>query len=164
MCKRRFPAARGLTGGAYHIVNVVSVHPTEGNKPAAESATEERMAGEKARRLRELMDGERLLLTPCAHDALSAKLIARAGFEAVFVSGFTTSASKGMPDTGLLSYAEMLDTITSVVAGLQGTDVCVFADADTGFGNALNVKRTVRGYAQAGVHGTFNGNISFETS
>lgn len=82
------------------------------------------------------------------HDALSAKLIEQAGFEVAFMSGFAVSAAQlGMPDTGLISYGEMVE---------QGRTICnavsipVFGDADTGFGNALNVKRTVQGYAQAG--------------
>jgi 2-methylisocitrate lyase-like PEP mutase family enzyme len=85
---------------------------------------------------------------PCCWDALSAKLIERAGFPLTFMSGFAVSAARlGAPDTQLISYAEMLD---------QGRNLCgavaipVIGDADTGYGNALNVKRTVHGYAQAG--------------
>ena len=85
---------------------------------------------------------------PCCWDALSARLIERAGFPLTFMSGFAVSAARlGLPDTQLISYAEMLD---------QGRNLCsavgipVIGDADTGYGNALNVKRTVAGYAQAG--------------
>ena len=85
---------------------------------------------------------------PCCFDALSARLIEQAGFELTFMSGFGVSATRiGGPDTGLVSYAEMLD---------QGRDICaavgipVIGDADTGYGNAMNAKRTVRGYAQVG--------------
>jgi len=85
---------------------------------------------------------------PCCFDALSARLIERAGFPLTFMSGFAVSATRlGAPDTGLISYGEMLD---------QGRDLCaaveipVIGDADTGYGNAVNVKRTVRGYAGAG--------------
>jgi 2-methylisocitrate lyase-like PEP mutase family enzyme len=85
---------------------------------------------------------------PGCYDAMSARLIERAGFEATFMGGFAVSASRiGMPDTGLISYAEMLD---------QGANICsavsmpVIGDGDTGYGNALNVQRTVRGYARAG--------------
>jgi 2-methylisocitrate lyase-like PEP mutase family enzyme len=88
---------------------------------------------------------------PCCFDALSARLIAAAGFEVTFMSGFAVSAARiGAPDTGLISYAEMLD---------QGRNVCaacaipVIGDGDTGYGNAVNVKRTVKGYAQAGFAG-----------
>jgi 2-methylisocitrate lyase-like PEP mutase family enzyme len=85
---------------------------------------------------------------PCCFDGLSARLIERAGFPLTFMSGFAVSAARlGLPDTGLVSYGEMLD---------QGRNLCsavsipVIGDADTGYGNALNVKRTVRGYAAAG--------------
>jgi len=101
-----------------------------------------------AQRLRDLLQAPGILTMPGCHDALSAKLIERAGFEAAFMSGFAVSAARlGLPDTGLISYAEMLD---------QGRAICdavsipVFGDGDTGFGNPVNVKRTVRGYARAG--------------
>ncbi len=85
---------------------------------------------------------------PGCYDAMSAKLVQAAGFEVVFMSGFCVSGARlAMPDTGLISYHEMVD---------QGRDLCnavsipVIGDGDTGFGNALNVKRTVQGYANAG--------------
>ncbi len=85
---------------------------------------------------------------PGCYDAMSAKLVQAAGFEVVFMSGFCVSGARlAMPDTGLISYNEMVD---------QGRNICnavsipVIGDGDTGFGNALNVKRTVRGYADAG--------------
>ncbi len=102
-------------------------------------------------RLRELLRGPGLLLMPCCFDALSARLIERAGFPLTFMSGFAVSAARlALPDTGLISYAEMLD---------QGRNICaavsfpVIGDGDTGYGNAANVKRTVQGYAQAGFAG-----------
>lgn len=101
-----------------------------------------------ADRLRELLDGPKILVIPGCYDALSAKLIERAGFPAAFMGGFAVSAARiGMPDTGLISYAEMVD---------QGRNICstvsipIFGDGDTGYGNAVNVRRTVQGYAQAG--------------
>ena len=101
--------------------------------------------------LRGLLDGPGLLVMPCCFDALSARLIERAGFGLSFMSGFAVSAARlALPDTGLVSYAEMLD---------QGRNICgavsipVIGDADTGYGNALNVKRTLHGYAQAGFAG-----------
>ncbi len=85
---------------------------------------------------------------PCCFDALSARLIERAGFSLTFMSGFAVAGARaGLPDTGLLSFAEVLD---------QGRNLCdaisipVIGDADTGYGNAVSAKRTVRGYAQAG--------------
>jgi 2-methylisocitrate lyase-like PEP mutase family enzyme len=103
---------------------------------------------EPAARLRALLAEPRLRVMPCCWDALSARLIERAGFPLTFMSGFAVAAARlGLPDTQLISYAEMLD---------QGRNLCgavsipVIGDADTGYGNALNVKRTVHGYAQAG--------------
>jgi 2-methylisocitrate lyase-like PEP mutase family enzyme len=88
---------------------------------------------------------------PGCHDALSARLVEEAGFELAFMSGFAVSAARlGMPDTGLISYAEMVD---------QGQNICravsipVIGDGDTGFGSAQNIKRTVAGYARAGFAG-----------
>jgi len=101
-----------------------------------------------AQQLAELLEKNTLHVMPCCFDALSARLIERAGFALTFMSGFAVSAARlGAPDTGLISYGEMVD---------QGRNICsavsipVIGDADTGYGNALNVKRTVRGYAQAG--------------
>ena len=101
-----------------------------------------------ADRLRQLLAKPEMLVMPACYDALSAKLIQRAGFGVTFMSGFGVAATRlGMPDTGLISYGEMLD---------QGRNICgavsipVVGDGDTGFGNALNVARTVNGYHQAG--------------
>ncbi|MEM7191043.1 MAG: isocitrate lyase/PEP mutase family protein, partial [Pseudomonadota bacterium] len=98
--------------------------------------------------LRDLFDKSELLITPSCGDALSATLIEQAGFETAFISGFATAASRiGQPDTGLISYGEMVDTVANICAA---TSIPVLADGDTGYGNALNVKRTVKGYARAG--------------
>jgi 2-methylisocitrate lyase-like PEP mutase family enzyme len=104
-----------------------------------------------ADRLRALLARPGLLLMPGCHDALSAKLIEEAGFPLAFMSGFTVSAARlALPDTGLISYGEMVD---------QGRNLCssvsipVIGDGDTGFGNPLNVRRTVQGYARAGFAG-----------
>ena len=98
--------------------------------------------------LRGLLASGDFLVMPCCFDAHSARLVERAGFPLTFMSGFAVSATRlGLPDTGLISYAEMLD---------QGRDVCaavgipVMGDGDTGYGNPVNVKRTVEGYARAG--------------
>ncbi len=100
-------------------------------------------------RLRELLAGPAPLVAPGAYDALSARLVEQAGFEAVYMTGFGTSASQlGRPDVGLLSGAEMVDQVRRLV---EAVDRPVIADADTGYGNAINVIRTVRGYEQAGV-------------
>jgi len=101
-----------------------------------------------ADRLRQLIAAPGLRIMPCCFDALSAKLIERAGFELTFMSGFAVSAARlGEPDAGLISYAEMLDQGRNICSA---TSIPVIGDADTGYGNAMNVKRTVRGYAAAG--------------
>src|SRR4029079_11370006 len=101
-----------------------------------------------AARLRALLDRPGLLTMPGCHDAMSARLIEESGFDLGFMSGFAVSAARlGMPDTGLMSYAELVD---------QGQNICravsipMIGDGDTGFGSAQNIKRTVQGYAQAG--------------
>jgi len=98
--------------------------------------------------LRVLLAKPEIAVMPCCFDALSAKLIEQAGFPVTFMSGFAVSAARlGLPDTGLISYGEMLDTGRNICAA---TTIPVIGDGDTGYGNAVNVKRTVRGYAQAG--------------
>ncbi len=101
-----------------------------------------------AQQLRDLLAQGRLLVTPSCGDALSAKLIQQSGFKTAFMSGFAVSACRiGQPDTGLISYGEMVDTVRNICAV---TSIPVLCDGDTGYGNALNVKRTVKGYARAG--------------
>mmetsp|Transcript_13667 Transcript_13667/g.17822 ORF Transcript_13667/g.17822 Transcript_13667/m.17822 type:complete len:160 (-) Transcript_13667:1420-1899(-) len=101
-------------------------------------------------RLRQILREGKIMLVPCAHDALTARLIQQAGFPAVFNSGFTISAAHGFPDTGLLSFAEVLSAHNSICEALP-YGFPVFADGDTGYGNAMNVKRTVRAFEKAGV-------------
>ncbi len=99
--------------------------------------------------LRELLQKPGCFQVPSCFDALSARLIEKAGFDAIFMSGFSTSAAKlGLPDTGYISYREMVDNGRDICAA---TTIPVIGDGDTGYGNAMNVKRTVRGYAQAGL-------------
>ena len=89
------------------------------------------------------------LLLPGAYDALSSVLAEQAGFEAVYMTGFGATASLlGLPDVGLLSGGEMADQARRLTAAI---DVPLVADADTGYGNAINVAHTVRLYEQAGV-------------
>ena len=101
-----------------------------------------------AKNLRELLAGPDLLVMPCCFDSLSAKMIAQAGFPLTFMSGFAVSAARiGQPDTGLISYGEMLDQGRNICSAV---DIPVIGDGDTGYGNPINVHRTVRGYAAAG--------------
>ena len=100
-------------------------------------------------RLRELLAAGKPLVAPGAYDALSARLVEQAGFAAVYMTGFGSTASLiGRPDVGLLSGTEMVDNAARIVSAV---DVPVIADADTGYGNAINVLRTIRAYEQAGV-------------
>jgi 2,3-dimethylmalate lyase len=102
-------------------------------------------------RLRELLSAGPPVMAPGAYDALSARLIEQAGFDVVYMTGFGTTASLiGRPDVGLLSGSEMVENARRIVAAV---DVPVIADADTGYGNAINVVRTVQLYEQAGVAG-----------
>jgi len=101
-----------------------------------------------ANRLRALLAEDRLLTMPCCYDALSAKLIEQAGFDLTFMSGFAASASRiGQPDLGLMSYAEVQDQARNIADAIA---IPLIADGDTGYGNAMNVRRTVAGMAKAG--------------
>jgi 2-methylisocitrate lyase-like PEP mutase family enzyme len=109
-------------------------------------------AHSRSLQLRELIAGSRdtgPVVVPGAYDALSARLVELARFDAVYMTGFGAAASLlGRPDIGLLTGTEMADQARRLVSAV---DVPVIADADTGYGNALNVARTVGLYEQAGV-------------
>jgi 2-methylisocitrate lyase-like PEP mutase family enzyme len=89
-----------------------------------------------------------LVIAPGAYDGLTAMLVAQAGFPAVYMTGAGTSAAHGYPDFGLLTATEM---IANAARMARAAAIPVIADADTGYGNELNVVRTVRDYEQAGV-------------
>lgn len=102
-----------------------------------------------AQRLRNLLTQPNIEIMPGCYDALSAKLVAAAGFKVTFMSGFAVSAARlGLPDTGLISFSEMVDTVRNCCAAAG--KVPLIGDGDTGYGNALNVQRTVVEYARAG--------------
>jgi len=104
-----------------------------------------------AGRLRGRLASDEILLVPGCFDALSARLIERAGFEAAFLGGFAVSATRlALPDAGLLSYGEIVEHGRNVCAAVS---IPLFGDADTGYGNEVNIERTVRGYAAAGFAG-----------
>ena len=99
--------------------------------------------------LRGLLDRGRILRAPGCFDALSARMIERAGFEATFLGGFAVAATRfALPDVGLVSYGEVVDQARDVCAA---TSLPVFGDADTGYGNEVNVERTMIGCARAGL-------------
>jgi 2-methylisocitrate lyase-like PEP mutase family enzyme len=98
--------------------------------------------------LRALLRGEEMVIAPGAYDGLTAKLVAQAGFPAVYMTGAGTAVSHGYPDFGLLTMSEMVENAARIV---RSVDVPVIADADTGYGNELNVFRTVQEYERRGV-------------
>ncbi len=102
-------------------------------------------------RLRALIERDEILIAPGAYDPFVARCIEAAGFEAVYMTGAGVSHVRlGQPDLGLLCFSEMVDQAARIA---DAVDLPVFADADTGYGNALNVIRTVRAYERAGVAG-----------
>ena len=102
---------------------------------------------ETAARLRELLNGPEMLVAPFVYDALQAKIAERTGFDAVYMTGFGTAAARGFPDLGLITMTEMVQNARSIA---QAVKVPVICDADTGYGNPVNVWRTVREYEDAG--------------
>ena len=102
-----------------------------------------------AQKLREILAEPNVEIMPGCYDALSAKLVAAAGFKVTFMSGFAVSAARlGLPDTGLISFAEMLDSLRNCCSA--ASNIPLIGDGDTGYGNAINVQRTVIEYARAG--------------
>jgi len=102
-------------------------------------------------RLRESIAEDGVLALPGAYDALSARMAERAGFEAVFTSGFSIAATAfGLPDMGMLTMAENVERASAAAGAI---DVPLVADTDTGYGNVLNVRRTMRECVDAGIAG-----------
>jgi len=89
----------------------------------------------------------RPLVVPGVYDPLTAKIAQHCGFKAIYMSGYATAASRGYPDFGLLTMTEMLENVRRIAGTV---DIPLIADADTGYGNAVNVYRTVREYERAG--------------
>ena len=106
---------------------------------------------DKASNLKKILDEKGIIVMPGCFDALSAKLIEREGFNVGFMSGFSVSSTRlGMPDTGLISFSEMAEQVRNIC---NSTSIPIIFDGDTGYGNSVNVFRTVRGYADAGAAG-----------
>ena len=102
----------------------------------------------KADKLKSLLNQKGIVVMPGCYDALSAKLIEREGLNVGFMSGFAVSSTKlGMPDAGLISFSEMAEQVRNIC---NVTSIPIIFDGDTGYGNAVNVYRTVRGFADAG--------------
>ncbi len=106
---------------------------------------------EMGKELRRLMKEEETVVLPGAYDALSGALIEQVGFDAIVHTGYGTAASLlAQPDWGLVSFAEMRDQVRSIS---RNVELPVLADADTGYGNPVNVRRTVKEYQEAGSAG-----------
>ncbi len=97
--------------------------------------------------LKRAISERRAVLAPFVFDGLQAKLAEAAGFEALYMTGFGSAASRGMPDVGLLTMTEMVANVSMLARAVTIPLIC---DADTGYGNALNVARTVQEYQRAG--------------
>ena len=100
------------------------------------------------RQLRQLLDGPDMVVAPGVYDAITAQLAQQAGFPAVYMTGAGVSASLGYPDYGLLTMSEMVGR-AGVIA--NAVSIPLVSDADTGYGNQLNVTRTVREFETRGV-------------
>jgi 2-methylisocitrate lyase-like PEP mutase family enzyme len=98
--------------------------------------------------LRQLLKRDKLLVAPGCFDGLSARLVEEAGFEAAYLSGGAVARSMGIPDIGLVTLSETIERAAQVVAAIK---IPIIADADTGYGNAVNLVRTVREFERAGV-------------
>lgn len=100
-----------------------------------------------ARRLRAMLNSPEMVVAPFVFDAFQARLAQTAGFHTVYMTGFGTAAARGFPDVGLLTMAEMVENVRAIANAI---DIPLICDADTGYGNPVNVYRTVREYEAAG--------------
>jgi 2-methylisocitrate lyase-like PEP mutase family enzyme len=98
--------------------------------------------------LKKLLQRDKLLVAPGCFDGLSARLVEEAGFEAAYLSGGAVARSMGIPDIGLVTMSESIERAVQVVSVIK---IPIIADADTGYGNAVNLVRTVREFERAGV-------------
>ncbi len=107
----------------------------------------------KSRILRGMLERKELIVAPGAYDALTAKLVEYVGFKAVFHTGYGTAASLlGQPDVGLVCFKEMVERVGYMA---RAVNIPLLADGDTGYGNAINIYRTVKEYIWAGASGMF---------
>lgn len=108
---------------------------------------------ENRKKFKKMMYGQQLVNMVVVPDALAAKIAEQAGFQALFVAGYAASADLlGLPDRGVLDFGQQLEQLNRIC---QAVDVPVFADADTGYGDLENVRRTVKSFEQAGAVGLF---------
>ena len=100
-----------------------------------------------AQQLRQMLNGPGMVVAPFVFDAFQARIAQAAGFQALYMTGFGTAAARGFPDVGLLTMAEMVENVRYIAGAVETPLIC---DADTGYGNPVNVYRTVRDYEAAG--------------
>jgi 2,3-dimethylmalate lyase len=117
---------------------------------AAQGSFEEEEYMKATTQLRRLLAGEKLVLGGGAHDALSARIVEQVGYPLCVVTGAGVSMCRGYPDVGLLTMEEMVGNARYIA---EAVDIPVVCDADNGYGNAINARRTVRAFEQAGVAG-----------
>jgi 2,3-dimethylmalate lyase len=99
------------------------------------------------KQLRALLAGPSMVVAPFVYDCLQARIAEQTGFDSVYMTGFGTAAARGFPDLGLLTMSEMVQNVRAIAHAVKVPVIC---DADTGYGNPLNVWRTVREYEEAG--------------
>ena len=105
------------------------------------------------KRLRELINGEGAVIAPCAYDAISARCIQSVGFDLIATTGFGMhGAMLGTPDNGLLAFNEMVEACGKMA---DAVGIPIMADAEGGYGNAINTYRTIRSFEKAGIAGLF---------
>ncbi|XP_073146545.1 uncharacterized protein [Henckelia pumila] len=142
--KTAFSSARN--GGTRSLTLVSSSSYGGGRVPAGDDVIRS-----PVKLLRQVLESPGIHLGPACFDALSAKLVERAGFDFCFTTGFGISAARlGLPDTGLISFGEMVDQGRQITGAVS---IPIIGDGDNGYGNAMNVKRTVKGYIKAGFAG-----------
>src|SRR6266481_4602235 len=101
---------------------------------------------------KQFLKRDKLLVAPGCFDGLSARLVEEAGFEAAYLSGGAVARSMGIPDIGLVTMSESIERAVQVVSAIK---IPIIADADTGYGNAVNLVRSVREFERAGVDAIF---------
>ena len=107
------------------------------------------MIANRSAQLRKMLDNNDIIIAPGAYDGISAQLIEKAGFPAIYITGAGVASSRlGLPDMGLATMNEVLDTARNII---NVTSIPVICDTDTGYGNALNLIRTVREFERIGV-------------
>ncbi len=132
--------SRWYNSAQFSIVATDNATLTAGSKENA------RMPDTRSR-LRKLLNGPEMVIAPFVYDCLQARLAQHEGFKAIYMTGFGTAAARGFPDLGLLTMGEMVENVRALA---RSVDIPLICDADTGYGEAINVQRTVREYEDAG--------------